>query len=56
MRISHVPNMCWAFDVHLCIKSLQRHAEISITVLILQMGKLRFSEVKWLARFTQVVK
>lgn len=56
MCISHVPNMCWAFDVHLCIESLGQHAEICITVLILQMGKLRFSEVKWLARFTQMVK
>lgn len=50
MRISHVPNMCWAFDVHLCIKSLQQSAEISITALISQMGKLRFSEVKQLCQ------
>lgn len=55
MFLSHVPNMCRTLDVHLHIKSLQHCAEVSITVLILYMRKLRLSEVKPVARFTEVV-
>lgn len=55
MCISHVPTMCWALDVHLHIKSLWQGAEVVIVVLILQMWKLRLTEVKWFARFIQVV-